>query len=217
MIWNFDPCCHDKKYFIDKYSGTIVLIGGTPMPLSTNDGGVTIGEVVFSYNTNPTEIGLQPFLPPSGWFMDNSFLYTPVYMRRLPKRQWHRSFHSEQYEFSLPYLYGYRPRNQLPNYGQHVLTARSIVDVHDNPLSLKAGIKKLTQSRKWGGAVLNKDFALTRNTDNVYSLCNSVGVVGLVLATDQVVLASKELYQEVKDFLNTAEETEWALKLTKCL
>jgi hypothetical protein len=138
-------------------------------------------------------------------------------MRRLPKRQWHRSFHREQYEFSLPYLYGYRPRNQLPNYGQHVLTARSIVDAHDNPLSLKAGIKKLTQSRKWGGAVLNKDFALTRNTDNVYSLCNSIGVVGLVLATDQVVLASKELYQEVKDFLNTAEETEWALKLTKCL
>jgi len=215
MQWDFDPCAFDKKYYRDKYDGTIILFNDVPMSIQMHDASSVIGEEAYNYSTSGVELGIKPFLPNSQWFMDDVHLKTPVYMRRVPRRQWHRSFHREQYEFSIPYLHGFRLRNNMPNFGSQVSTARA---VHNNTtMKLEEAVKLLRKNRKHGGEVLTKDFALIRNSETVYSLCNSVGIVALVLPADNVILVGHNLYQEVSDYLVNSEEGTWALKLTKCL
>lgn len=213
-LWDFDPICFDRKYFNDKYSNTIVLLNGVPNPIQIGESQAAVGDTVLEFSQSGIEAGLTAFLPDSQWILDPGPIAAPVYLRRQPRRQWHRSLHREQYEYSQPYLHGYTV-TQYPHYAQLLQVARQITE--KNYLTIDKAIQVLQKSDKHLGYVLSPEYALIRNSGVVYNLCNSVGIVGLVIPEHHIIMVNNRLHQEVFDFLHTSGNTEWNLQQTKCL
>lgn len=213
-VWEFDPGISSVKDWRNKYSGCIVLVGSSLCKVDANDGLTIIGPFSFHNHELPEDFQIsmiRPWLPDSQWILlDNK---VPVFLRRLPAKQWHRSFCMGMYSGATPYI----PGHSLRGWGSFFSDTNRLHKALCSPTyrDLKDAISFIDGNKEAVGDVLSPSFALIRNDEVVYSLYSSMGLVGLVNKDTQVITVTAHLVQEVQDLLKG--NTEWHIRSTRCL
>lgn len=196
-----------QQDFFKRYQGTCMLLEGQPAliggMLDSNNFIITHKGKArgFDIQTEDTETDLQPFLPEVGYY--NTSEYGVIYLKKVPQRQWHRSFSRSIYHASGPHLKasGFDiGRNSLP-IARNLINSQYIgLDDINHPLLHKAA--------------LDKEFCVGSHNDTIFLFYKRFPVGVLNFNNKTIRCIQPILEQELIDFFKKKRIVKWKLQTT---
>jgi hypothetical protein len=191
FVWEFDNTIDSYDDWYKKYHGTFVQLDGEPAKVSCGPSYTTVGKTLFNMNmfdnTKPKP-SIKPFFPKSQWLRLKANDY--AYLRRIPERQYQRSFNSQCYALDYPHL-------KLFNKSWH---ANTVI-----PALQKTKIIPFN-SEDLGSEVIHRDYCMLKTGENTFSIVGLSGIVALGRHDRKEIWTLKQTMSIVKELIGDVPE-----------